>query len=318
MPLRSLKRKVQRTQHLLYLLVSHLPGERELWRYIHQQGDTRSLSWVTDLWWPVIQRAMRRNGHGYGPYSSEEVLKFLECLRDGPRPPITITVFWPVRPVSQEELGDTRLERSEMFPTGETERKETGPLVQASSRDLNVEPESPQRAETTPKDEPKSYSAMIMESDSHHDWDRTITEQLEEIHEFAEDERLLIVCDHGSSDSDAGIVEEEWATKHQNPEARASRCRIWFGDSQVEEIFLVGVDGGRARLPRPRDVEGSLVVDPFEYKIAEIVSLRGELEKYMISSGLNIPAISSVGSGSVKAPSKSRALRSRTDRTPQE
>lgn len=317
MGLRSMKRRVENIERVFQRLVTLLPGERELWGHIRQQMGEPDLVGIAALWAPVVHRAMRRRGYGDGRHSKEEIREYMIALKDEPRPPYTINLFLPSRPIPDASPGGLVLEGC--FPLGhEADREDPDSVSRGGRRDSDIELETHLRIESLSNGDVGGYREVIMDSDSRADWNRIVTDRLEEVHDFLADKGLRIVCDHGSEDVDAGIVDEEWATKHQNPEARASRYRIYVGDSQVEEIVLVGVDGGRARLPWPRDVDGSLVVDLFEYKVAEIVSLGGELEEYMGRSGLNIPAISTPGSGSVRSISEGLAPRSRTDRTPQE
>lgn len=288
MGIRSLKRRVELVESILSRLVDLLPGERELWRYIRQELGEPDLLHIAELWWPVVHRAMRQGGFGEGPYARERILEYLEALKDGPRPPYTINMFLPPRPISEASPGDLVLEAC-LPLEGEAVREHPDIVNRDGGQESDIEPETRLRIEGVSNGNVGSYRQTIMESDPRDDWTQIDAEQFRDVHEFKGDGEIRIVCDFGSEESDAGMVEEAWATNYENPEARAYRFGVYFGGFLVEEVVLVGVDGGRARLPRPKGAEESWVVDPFDHKIAEIVNLGGNLEEYMMRSGLRLP-----------------------------
>ncbi|MCZ6691181.1 MAG: hypothetical protein O7H41_16465 [Planctomycetota bacterium] len=291
---RAMVRRFNQLEERVRAFAMALPSERELYRFIRRYG-TRDPLKVACLWWPVVGPNMKKKGYGDGPYTDEQILEYMQALKSGPipRPTINVPRAWgdPGADVLPPEL-------EELF-------RGMDPLANRDGAALLHPDGLPDTA-----GESENHLRVIQESDASTDWDYDETERLEEIHRFRGDPGLRIVCDNADENSSAGPVEEEWATRFPDPKAEAVRFKIFHGETVVREVVLVCVDGGRARIPMPRKVEGSLVVDPFEYQVAAIVSLGGALKEYMNRAGLSIPAISTPGSGSVSSTSEGQGLAS--------
>lgn len=85
--------------------------------------------------------------------------------------------------------------------------------------------------------------------------------------------------------------QEEWANRYPDSHATGYWCDIYYGATHVARNILVSVDGGRARLPLPRQrgVDGKLTeVLPFDYRIAQIFDSSGSLDEYMSRSRLSL------------------------------
>ncbi len=83
----------------------------------------------------------------------------------------------------------------------------------------------------------------------------------------------------------------KWANCHPDPHAIGYWCDTYYGASHVSRSVLVVVDGGRARLPLPRQlgVNGDLTeVLLLDYRIAQIFDSLGNLDGYMHTSGLSL------------------------------
>lgn len=84
---------------------------------------------------------------------------------------------------------------------------------------------------------------------------------------------------------------EPWANCFPDKSATGYWCYVYFGLSHIERTILVSVDGGRVMLPIPRktDARGNyVVVEPFDYKMAEIFDTSDLLYQYFQRSGLKL------------------------------
>ena len=98
--------------------------------------------------------------------------------------------------------------------------------------------------------------------------------------------------------NDGGIQQQSfeapWANCFPDKSATGYWCDVYFGLSHIERTILVGVDGGRAMLPIPikNDITGNyIVVEPFDYKIAEIFDTSDSLYQYFQKSGLKLEEV---------------------------
>lgn len=98
------------------------------------------------------------------------------------------------------------------------------------------------------------------------------------------DVRLRFIDD--LSFEEMGHFNEPWATRHPNPNARRHALRLMYGSALVDTIPVVGVDGGRARLPYPNSSGG---ISFRAYQAARIGSQGNTLiDEYIQRSGLRV------------------------------
>lgn len=85
---------------------------------------------------------------------------------------------------------------------------------------------------------------MLMQSDPKNDWKSPSSDFGEEVWFYRHDVNLRI--ERVDYDSDGETFDERWATKHPDP--RAERCYygIWYGNTLIDQVMLVAVDGWRA------------------------------------------------------------------------
>jgi hypothetical protein len=95
--------------------------------------------------------------------------------------------------------------------------------------------------------------------------------------------------------SDEGIqnnnFREPWANRHPHAEATGYWCEMFYGATLIERFILVGVDGGRALVPIPKDgrVMGHPdVIRRFDYQIAKVFDTLNTLDEYIRRSGLRV------------------------------
>lgn len=78
---------------------------------------------------------------------------------------------------------------------------------------------------------------------------------------------------------------EDWATKHPDPNATQVRGYFYYGNNPIMEVFLVSVDGGRAILPYPKS-DTNRVITRREYNIATLINDR--LDEYLQRSNIRV------------------------------
>lgn len=81
---------------------------------------------------------------------------------------------------------------------------------------------------------------------------------------------------------------EEWATKHPDSHASKHELQLYYGASLIENIPVVSVDGGRARLPYPDAATHTQI--PFRYYKAAQIGSQGNnlIDDYVRRSGLKV------------------------------
>ena len=80
---------------------------------------------------------------------------------------------------------------------------------------------------------------------------------------------------------------EPWATNHSDSQAHRVEYDVFYNNSFVKNVSLVSVDGGRATIPMPVNVNSANIFLE-DYRFAKIVSPE-RLDEYIKRSGLIIP-----------------------------
>lgn len=126
---------------------------------------------------------------------------------------------------------------------------------------------------------------LITDSNVSNDWAGVSNGSLS-IRYLLNDVNIRIECSHEGQDIQNENFQEPWANKHPNPRAVGYFYNLYYSSTLLRRIILVSVDGGRSNLPIPR--ANTSLVDPFDYKIAEIFDITNSLQQYMQRSGLSL------------------------------
>ncbi|GBQ55424.1 MAG: hypothetical protein AB7D19_11850 [Acetobacter sp.] len=76
---------------------------------------------------------------------------------------------------------------------------------------------------------------------------------------------------------------EDWATRHPNPNAVSVEYVVKYGAAPVKRDTLVSVDGHRATLPMPKSAT-DLSVGRDDVNFARIVDVGGRVDEYLARS----------------------------------
>jgi hypothetical protein len=130
----------------------------------------------------------------------------------------------------------------------------------------------------------------VLNSDPSTDWTQ-VQEGVNSHRVFLNEINIRLVM----KEDDSGIQCEDfyarWANGFPDRHATGYWCYLYYGNALVSRTVLVSVDGGRCMLPIPREFDENqelLVVDPYDYKIAEIYDVIGDLPSYFQRSGLKL------------------------------
>jgi len=130
----------------------------------------------------------------------------------------------------------------------------------------------------------------ILDCDPQEDWEKVSTDT-SSIAVNKRDVNLRLLISYLEEGKQCENFQEEWANRHPDPRATGYWCDIYYGATHVFRNILVSVDGGRAKLPLPRQRgadERLTEVLPFDYRIAQIFDSLGTLDEYMARSGLTL------------------------------
>ncbi|MDA7982889.1 MAG: hypothetical protein MPJ79_01995 [Alphaproteobacteria bacterium] len=115
----------------------------------------------------------------------------------------------------------------------------------------------------------------VASSNPRSDWN-VVSKPDREIRYFRGDVNLRFESGHVCAEE----FETEW-TKGKFPgPARSDFYNLYYGSTLVYQFVLVSVDGARAILPLPSDLE-NLIVEPLNYKVAQIYDSLNSLDHYM-------------------------------------
>lgn len=98
-----------------------------------------------------------------------------------------------------------------------------------------------------------------------------------------EDPNLRIErCDFESRES----FYEDWAIKHNDPDAFKYTYTIFYSNSKINTFYLVAVDGYRAYIPMPQ--LNTTTISKRNYLLALAVDNIGSLDEYITDSALTV------------------------------
>ncbi len=106
---------------------------------------------------------------------------------------------------------------------------------------------------------------------------------------YANNVNLRVEVNYTEDGTQCNDFKEDWANVFIHPQATGYWCDIYFGQSHIDRTILVSVDEGRGLLPLPRkqNAEGKLrVVEPYEYRMAELFDTQETLYRYFTQAGL--------------------------------
>lgn len=72
---------------------------------------------------------------------------------------------------------------------------------------------------------------------------------------------------------------ETWALNHPDKSAYQREYFLYYNETPIYKIFTAVVDGGRAIIPFPRNVDGKWVLSESHYKLGSIISCN-DLSRY--------------------------------------
>ena len=128
----------------------------------------------------------------------------------------------------------------------------------------------------------------ILAANSKHDWQvQSIGLRTTAI--YSSNVNLRVEVNYTDEGTQCDDFKEDWANVSIKPQATGYWCDIYFGQSHIDRTILVSVDEGRALLPLPRKVNASgklRVVEPYDYRIAELLDTQETLYRYFSQAGL--------------------------------
>lgn len=102
---------------------------------------------------------------------------------------------------------------------------------------------------------------------------------------YKNDPQLKIIHDTlGGSDNIVDNFSELWIQEFADRQASSAYYSLWYGNTRIDRIVLVLVDGGRAKLPLPATRQ-DLTVNSYNYKIGKICDQLGNCDDYLVRAG---------------------------------
>ena len=126
---------------------------------------------------------------------------------------------------------------------------------------------------------------FIRHTDANLDWKWIETNWAEEAF-LKEDPRLRIRVRYDETGMYNRSFTESWMTAFTDQAANSYWFDLSYDHALIDRFILVSVDGGKAELPMPET--GSLVVEPLNYKVAQIFDQHNTLDQYMGKAGLRV------------------------------
>lgn len=128
----------------------------------------------------------------------------------------------------------------------------------------------------------------ILAAHSKHDWQvQSIGLRTTAI--YSSNVNLRVEVNYTDEGTQCEDFKDDWANVSIKPQATGYWCDIYFSQSHIGRTILVSVDEGRALLPLPRkqNTSGKLrVVEPYDYRIAELFDTQETLYRYFSQAGL--------------------------------
>jgi hypothetical protein len=125
--------------------------------------------------------------------------------------------------------------------------------------------------------------AFIVTTDPRRDWTGISRSWSSEMF-LKEDPRLRFRAKYTGDGVQNENFVDKWANRHPDPSATGYWYDLYFDGNLIERFILVSVDGGRANLPPP-DIKSGLI-EPLDYRVAQIHDILGTLDEYITRSGL--------------------------------
>lgn len=98
------------------------------------------------------------------------------------------------------------------------------------------------------------------------------------------DVNLTIGSTQEGDDIQRDDYREDWANDFEHGHATGYYYNVKYGNTIIERVILVSVDGGRALLPAP--MIGTKEVSKLAWAVAELFDTLGSLIKYADAAGL--------------------------------
>lgn len=129
----------------------------------------------------------------------------------------------------------------------------------------------------------------VLNSDSKADWVMSQTNQKQTM-AYVHNPDLRFEMSHLADGIQNENYKEPWANKHPDPNATGFWCDLYFSQTLIQRFILIGVDGIRAMLPPPTELNGcpgGTAIQPLQYQVAKIHDTSGTLDEYIKRSGLH-------------------------------
>lgn len=127
--------------------------------------------------------------------------------------------------------------------------------------------------------------AFILTTDPKEDW-HGASLQLASEYFLKEDPRLRFRAKHTEDGVQNENFRDEWANRHPDPNAAGYWHELYYDGNFIDRFILVAVDGARASVPPP-DIETKMI-EPLNYRVAQIFDVLGTLDEYIQRSGLQV------------------------------
>jgi len=128
----------------------------------------------------------------------------------------------------------------------------------------------------------------ILAAHSKDDWEvRSIGSRTTAL--YANNVNLRVEINFTEEGTQCKDFKEDWANIFIKPQATGYWCDVYYGQSLIERTILVSVDDGRGLLPLPRkqNSDGEFrVVNPYDYRIAELFDTQETLFRHFTQAGL--------------------------------
>ncbi len=109
----------------------------------------------------------------------------------------------------------------------------------------------------------------------------------DEIGEFVLKSDVNLRIKRSEIDKEMDSFNESWAVNHPDPHAYKRTYTIYYNNSQIDQFYLVSVDGLRATIPMPK--VGTTAISKRNYLLAQAVNINDErLDEYIKRSGLEV------------------------------
>jgi hypothetical protein len=128
----------------------------------------------------------------------------------------------------------------------------------------------------------------VLRSDPASDWIRA-NSNARSVASYRNDANLRFVMKHSDDGVQCDDFQEPWANRHPDRRATGYWCDLFYAATLLERFILVGVDGGRALIPVPKDGAEGLrpnEIRPLDYQVGRIFDTSRTLDEYICRSGL--------------------------------